>query len=323
MSVDPEPNRVPPERERVNPSVARADGAGTSRATLQALFVTFLWSTSWVLIKIGLADIPAITFAGLRYALAFLVLTPLLARPRLRAEMRSLRAVQWAQLAGLGLLMYTLTQGAQFLGLVYLPATTASLLLSFSPVAVALLGAVTLGELPSRWQWLGTAVYLTGAWVYLQPAALSGTAWLGFAIVSVGVAANAGSAVAGRGLQRSATLSPLLMTLVSMGVGSVILLGAGLAVEGLPSLGVRSWAIVAWLAIVNTAFAFTLWNATLRVLPALTSSLINNTMLVQIAALAWIFLGESLGARERAGLALAVAGVLVSQLPGARARRMD
>ena len=28
---------------------------------LQALFVTFLWSTSWVFIKIGLDDIPPIT----------------------------------------------------------------------------------------------------------------------------------------------------------------------------------------------------------------------------------------------------------------------
>jgi len=41
------------------------------RAILQALIVTFLWSTSWVLIKIGLEDIPAVTFAGLRYFLFY------------------------------------------------------------------------------------------------------------------------------------------------------------------------------------------------------------------------------------------------------------
>lgn len=45
-------------------------------AILQALFVTFLWSTSWVLIKFGLVDIPALTFAGLRYGLAWLCLLP-------------------------------------------------------------------------------------------------------------------------------------------------------------------------------------------------------------------------------------------------------
>ena len=34
------------------------------RAILQALIVTFLWSTSWVLIKIGRRDIPTLTFAA-------------------------------------------------------------------------------------------------------------------------------------------------------------------------------------------------------------------------------------------------------------------
>ena len=42
---------------------------------LQALFVTFLWSTSWVLIKIGLDQIPALPFAGLRYTLACVCFT--------------------------------------------------------------------------------------------------------------------------------------------------------------------------------------------------------------------------------------------------------
>ncbi len=42
--------------------------------------------------------------------------------------------------------MYSLTQGAQFLALAQLPAQTASLVLSFSPVAVALAGSFFLGE---------------------------------------------------------------------------------------------------------------------------------------------------------------------------------
>ena len=45
------------------------------QAVLTALFVTFLWSTSWVLIKLGLrASLPTVTFAGLRYGLAWVFL---------------------------------------------------------------------------------------------------------------------------------------------------------------------------------------------------------------------------------------------------------
>lgn len=52
------------------------------RAVLLALAVTVLWSTSWVLIKIALPSIPALTFAGLRYALAWICLAAVaLARP--------------------------------------------------------------------------------------------------------------------------------------------------------------------------------------------------------------------------------------------------
>jgi len=50
--------------------------------------------------------------------------------------------------------------------------------------------------------------------------------------------------------------------------------------------------IIALLAIVNAAFAFTLWNKSLQMLTAVESSIINGTMLPQIAILAWIFLNE-------------------------------
>ena len=65
---------------------------------------------------------------------------------------------------------------------------------------------------------------------------------------------------------------------------------------------------------VNTAFAFSLWNNTLRTLTAVESSVINNTMLVQIPLLAWIFLGETLTAQKWAGMLVAGVGVLVVQL---------
>lgn len=45
-------------------------------AILTALFVTVLWSTSWILVKVGLNEIPPHAFAGLRYVWAFLVLPP-------------------------------------------------------------------------------------------------------------------------------------------------------------------------------------------------------------------------------------------------------
>ncbi|MCZ7670641.1 MAG: DMT family transporter [Chloroflexi bacterium] len=66
--------------------------------------------------------------------------------------------------------------------------------------------------------------------------------------------------------------------------------------------------------------AFTLWNHTLRTLSAMESTVINNTMTVQIAILAVLFLGETLNGRELLGLAAVVSGTLLVQVWG-RGRR--
>ncbi|HEX6197744.1 MAG TPA: DMT family transporter [Jiangellaceae bacterium] len=288
-------------------------------AVLQAFIVTFLWSTSWVLIKIGLDEIPALTFAGLRYVLAFLCLLPLALRSANRAALRRLSISDWRELAVLGLVLYSVTQGAQFLALVYLPAQTVSLVLSFSPVAVALIGVVALGERTVAAQWFGVAMFLAGAVMFLYP--IPGGQALGLVIAVVGLVSNALAAIVGRKVNRGHRLSPVVVTVASMGIGSIALLVTGVTTQGMPALSSAGWLIVTWLAVVNTAVAFTLWNHTQRTLSALESSVVNNTMLIQIAVLAWLFLDESLGPRKITGLVLAATGVLIVQLRGLPLRR--
>jgi len=133
-------------------------------------------------------------------------------------------------------------------------------------------------------------------------------------VALIGVLANAGSSILGRYVNRMGAISPLQVTTISMGVGATLLLVTGLVTQGLPDLSMSNWAVIGWLAVVNTAFAFTLWNKTLRVLSAMESSIINSTMLIQIAVLAWVFLGERITWQEGFGMLLAGAGVLIVQL---------
>lgn len=291
-----------------------------TRSILQALLVTFLWSTSWVLIKIGLqADLPPLTFAGLRYSLAFLCLIPfVLSNAAHRRGLRALPRAGWAQLALLGVLFYSLTQGAQFVGLAFLPAATLTLLLNFSPVVVALAGGLLNQEPSTPAQWGGILLSVAGAVIYFLPLDIPAGQRLGLAVALGGVLANAGSSLLGRRVNRGSGLSPLAVTSVSMGIGGALLLAVGAATGGFGRLGVTQWLIIAWLAVVNTAVAFTLWNHTLRTLTAVESSVINNTMLPQIAILAWLFLDEPLSARQIAGIALVGVGTLVVQLWGRR-----
>jgi drug/metabolite transporter (DMT)-like permease len=282
--------------------------------------VTFLWSTSWVFIKIGLEDIPALTFAGMRYMLAALFLLPMALRPANRAALRGLSSRDWALLFALGVIFYCVAQGAQFLGLSYLPAITTNLLLSFTTIVVALLAIFFLAEKPSLIQWMGMAVYVTGVILFFYGASLPHDEVLGLGIVLMGVLATAIGALLGRYLNRDARLPAIVITSVSMGIGSVILLGTGAATQGIPSMSAQSWGIILWLALVNTAFAFTLWNHTLRVLSAMESSIINSAMMIQIPILALIFLDESISLKEGIGMLLAGTGILLAQL---RRRSLD
>lgn len=291
-------------------------------AVAQALLVVFLWATSYVLIKFELHRIPALTFAGLRYTLAFFCLLPVALLSDGLYHMRRLSAALWGQILLLGLLFYTLTQGASFLALAYLPAVTASLLWSFSSVMVALMAYLWPAERPTRFQWLGVGLATAGAVVYFYPAGIPAGRVVGVVVAAIGVLANGAAAILGRDVNRGREVPPLVVTVISMGMGAALLLAAGIGAQGLPVISLRGWAIIAWLAVVNTAFAFTLWNHTLRTLSAVESSVINGTMQIWIPILALIFLGERMSLKELLGLVVVSVGTLMVQLrrPGAVSR---
>lgn len=283
-------------------------------AVLQALLVTFIWSLSWVFIKIGLRDVPPLTFAGLRYFMGFLFLLPLFLRSPEARTVRQIPKRLWGYLIALGLIYYTVNQGAIFLGLANLPAVTLNLMLGFSSPTVAVLGILFLGELVSRRQWLGVVVTILGAIIYFYPLDFAGGQPLGYLAATAAFTSTAAASVIGRSMNRSGHLSSLTITVISMGIGSTVLLGLGFVFQGIPPISRQTWLLIGWLALVHTAFTFTLWNHTLRTLPAFESSIINNTMSVQIPILAVVFLGEMISPLELVGLAVVIVGALLVQL---------
>jgi drug/metabolite transporter (DMT)-like permease len=259
-------------------------------ATIQAVVVVFVWATSWIFVNHNLDDIPALSFAGLRYGLAFVcLLALLLGRPASRSSVVALPRRSWLRLGTLGLLLYGLTQATVFLGLARLPAVTVSLLLGLTPALVTVLAIPLLGEVPAPLQGGGVLLSVIGALVYFGPVALPAGQLVTVGVVAVGVVAFAAATMLGRSVNRDDGLPALTVTVVSMGIGSGLLLAVAVMHDGVPRLTLSSWLVVVWLAVINTAVAFTVWNHTMRRLSAMESSLINNTMLVHVAVLAWIF----------------------------------
>lgn len=285
-----------------------------TKAILAALFVAFLWSTSWVLIKNNIQQIPPVLFAGIRYMLASILLLPGLLK--YKTVLQRLTRKDWIELILLGLVLYTIAQGAQFITLKHMGAINFSLLLNFTTILVAIIGIFTLREFPTWIQWCGIGIFLAGVFLYFFPLPKGELTVFGLLMAFITMLANAIAGIQGRVINRTRRIPAYVVTTISMTIGSMVMLASGLIFEKIPVFTSTHWITIAWLAAVNTAFAFTVWNKTQQTLSAVESSIINNTMLIQIAILAWIFLGEPLNLQDVAGLVLVAIGALLANWNG-------
>jgi drug/metabolite transporter (DMT)-like permease len=303
------------------------DGApGRLAAVAIGLFVTFLWASSWVLIRIGLDEeqLDPIGFAGMRYGLAALVLLPLAVPALRRARIRTVdrRTIGGALLYGV--VLFGIAQATQYVALDRLPAATVGLFMAMAPVGAVLLTLRARHEAAGPGQLAGIAILVVGVVAYFGLQRPPEDALLGIIAAAVMTVAVAWTAVLGRAqaLAAAAFGGIIGMTAVAMLAGASATIATALVLEGVPALTSRAWIIVGWLAVVHTALGFVLWNHGLRTLRAVEASALGDLTVVQIAFLAWFLLGERLEPVQVVGLALALVGVAVVQLaPTWRRRR--
>lgn len=280
-------------------------------ALLEACLVTFLWSSSYVLVKIGLTQLSPLTLVALRYVVASVILFPLAlikGESALLSERKNI-----LKMVFLGITGYTIAQGLQCVGLFYLPAVSVTFILNFTPVIVLVLGVTFLREYPTYIQLVGMGLVLLGAYLFFN-APLSGSSLLGVIITLLSGVGWGAYLVSGRLLFVSEEINPLGLTAFSMGLGTIAIAVAAYSVEGLSSVSLTGWGIIIWLGVVNTALAFFLWNHALQRLGAFEISVLQNTMLVQIAILSWVFLGEQLTVMKLIPMVLVFVGALIVQL---------
>lgn len=286
----------------------------------EGLLVCAIWASSFVIVKMALAHIGPLALAGMRYFAAFLLLLPLMAR---RGELtRDPAPGHWWHLAAIGVCAYAIGNGTLYWGLQYLPATTGSFLLTLIPVGVLLLGILRLKEVPTRWQVVGLVVALGGGALFFSPGLRAGEL-RAVVVVGAGLLAFAVFGVLGREVARTGRVATLSLTAIPLGIGGGLALIVALVVEGLPSVSLAGWTIVLWLAAINTAVAYLLYNHSLRTLTALEMNVILNLSPLGTALLAALFLREQVTTAQWVGIVVLILGVCVVQWGGWRASKME
>jgi O-acetylserine/cysteine efflux transporter len=220
-----------------------------------AVLVAALWGFNFVVIKVGLEDVPPLLLSSLRYALASVAV--LVIAPR--------RSVPWRWIAAVGLIIGTVKFSLLFVGMdVGVPAGLASLVLQAQAFFTLLFAAVVLGERPRRLQVAGMALALAGIGLVAIQADGGAISIGGLALVVLAAAAwGAGNLVIKRA---GATDMVGFMTWTCL-VPPIPLLILSLGFEGPDAVGDAlthpTWAGVAsvvYLAVFATVIGWAAWG---------------------------------------------------------------
>ena len=223
----------------------------------------------------------------------------------------------------LGFTGYFIAQGLQFFGLYYLQSITVTFLLNLTPLFVLVLSVLFLNEFPSSIQLIGIALTLCGVLVFFYDAIAGVGEITGVLVTLVSGVGWAVYLIISRYCLGKTEESIIILTTCSMFAGAFMLLGTATLTGNVVMVSLESWIIILWLSTVNTAVAFTLWNHALKTLHVIEQSILQNTMLIQITLLAFVFLHESLQPQKILGMSMVFIGVLVVQLKPRRERRAE
>jgi len=275
-----------------------------------SLVVTLIWSSTFVIVKIGLETLGPLTIAGLRYFIGALVLLPFMLFQK--TERKPITNNLWMRMILIGISSYTVANGALFWGLKFLPATTGSFLLSFIPLFVLAGGAVFLKEIPTRWQIFGIFLSLIGSGLFFSPGLAAGEP-KGMMIVGIGLFGFMSFVLLGRGIAREKELDTLTLTTMPLFIGGMVTIVLAIILEGLPNFTQTGIFVVVWLAVINTAIGYLLYNHALRDLTALEMNTIMNLSPLITALLSWIILNEKLESIQLLGMIVVIVGVIFVQ----------
>ena len=280
------------------------------------LIAVCLWGLAPVATRSLVHELAPLPLLTLRQLLAAGVLLPWAVPALRRIDARDLPRFIVAGL--LGMVGYNLPVTV---GLQWLPASSAGLLLATEPVWVLVIGLVFLGERAGPRVLAGTGIALAGVAVIAGPAALSpgsGTrAVAGAALVLLATLAFGGYMIVLRPLSQK--YGPVSATATSSVAGALPYL-ALVGTAWPPRLSPSAGAELLFLALGSTVAGMLLWNLAVVRGGAGISRLLYLEPVVSVLG-AMVFLGERVTAAVLAGGVLVIAGVVMTGDGVARPRR--
>jgi drug/metabolite transporter (DMT)-like permease len=311
------PASSPPPNPSPAPTATYTPGPA-SGGLAAGLAAVIMWGLAPVATRALVGQLAPLPLLVLRIGLSGLVLLPWCVRHRRRLERGHLGRLVLA-----GLLCMVGYNLPVTVGLQWVPASTAALILATEPVWILALGRIFLGTPVPPLCWAGAAVALGGIAVLAGPeaitAAASGRALAGTGLVLLGTALFGAYTLVLRPLATAlgggtaAAFSTVAGSVPYLALAALIPAGAPLAAP-LARLPAAAWAELGFLALGCTVAGLAAWSiAVARAGSGRAGLLLYLEPLVGVTG-AVTFLGEQVSAAMAAGGAMIMAGVAAAWL---------
>jgi len=278
------------------------------------LLLCLIWGTTWIFIKIGLNDLPPLTFAGLRFALAIFCLLPFLFWQKI--ELPKTRP-EFLLIVTTGLLQFCFNYGLLFWGEQHISSGLAAVLQAMIPVFGLVLAKFYVPAEKITGRKVFAFVVGFGGMIIIFREQLQIGGWLSFlgslaVVVGAFMAAYASVLVKASGR----LMNPASLVFGQMLVGVLPLCAVGFITEGNP-LNFRwttsAFVCVIYLALAGSIAAFWLYYWLLRKIDVTKAMMISFVTPVLAVLIGGLYLGEKLEIQTLAGgiLVLFSVGLIV------------
>ncbi len=268
------------------------------------LILCLIWGSTWIFIKLGLADLPPITFAAIRFSVACVILFPIVL---FRGFKLPKGQDVWKIILICSFLQFSLNYGLLFWGEQHISSGLAAVLQATIPVFGLVLARIYVGEEITTLKILSISLGLVGvAVIFNEQLILNGKlALLGSLAVVVGAfGASYASVLTKSKLQELDTATIIFFQML---IGHIPLWIVGLAIEGNPiNFNWTSQAIVCvfYLAIMGSIVAFWLYYWLLSKI-----DVTKAMMIAFVTPLVAVFIGSYYG--EKLNLQAILGGALI------------
>ncbi|QOV66072.1 O-acetylserine/cysteine exporter [Kosakonia pseudosacchari] len=293
----------------------------TRKDVLLAMLVVVAWGLNFVVIKVGLHNMPPLMLAGLRFVLVAFPAILFVARPKVPLRL----------LLGYGLTISFGQFAFLFCAIKFgMPAGLASLVLQAQAFFTIILGAGVFGERLQLKQLVGITLAVLGVLVLIE-SSLNGqhVPLLGFLLTLAGAFSWACGNIFNKKIMQHSS-RPAIMSLVVWSalipivpfmVASLVFDGPALMLQSVVSIDLTTLLSLVYLAFIATILGYGIWGTLLgryetwRVAPL--------SLLVPVVGMASaaLLLGETLSALQLVGAVLVMAGLYINVF-GFRLRRL-